>query len=87
MLHGRYPDYAYSHRRRLYAQHPDGTTVVAPDGWVILPEGQPVPSAHREFNVDECGRWIWCCPRQCRSTMTPIEAGIWGHVVAFAVPV
>ena len=67
----------------------DGTEIVAPPGWDIIPEGGDIPQAHREF-LQLCpyrgkpGQALWASPRRCHSTMTPIYACVWGDVRAFA---
>jgi hypothetical protein len=59
-----------------------GDPIAAPPGWRILPEGAEIPSVHRECREDG----YWCYPRRCRSTMTALDARVWGWVRAYAVP-
>jgi hypothetical protein len=67
---------------REYGRCADGREILAPSGWKLLPEGEAVPSFHREAKEDG----TWCSPRRCRSTMTPLFACVSGYVRAFAVP-
>jgi len=66
--------------------------IVAPDGWVILSEGEEVPEAHREhlelYNGLKSDWYsLWADPRRCHSTMTPLTAQIWGAVRAIAIKI
>jgi hypothetical protein len=67
-----------------------GKEIVAPDGWKILSEGKEIPQVHREY-TNSYGRFgltsVWCSPRRCHSTMTSINAQVWGSVRAIAVPI
>ncbi|WP_157649552.1 hypothetical protein [Burkholderia ubonensis] len=65
-----------------YGRTGDGKVIQAPAGWRILREFEPVPAVHRECLKNGS----WCAPRRGHSTMTPMVAGIWGDVRAFAVP-
>lgn len=71
-----------------YAHDRDGTKILPPEGWCILPEGERVPNIHREFvHMPHGGFRGWCAPRRCISTMTAITAHTpWGAVYAYAVP-
>lgn len=69
-------------RGKVYGLADDGHSIDAPIGWLLLCEGQAIPSVHRE--ADERGHWL--APRRCRSTMTPIFAEVSGYRRAFAVP-
>jgi len=75
-------------RRAVYGVDDfDGSTIVAPKGWQIIPAGMPIPQKHREFLSDTrtpAHRGSWCWPRRCHSTMTPFVASVWGSVRAFA---
>lgn len=86
MLYGSYPDYDYRQHKRVYGLNPDGSAIQMPVGWKLVPGAVEVPSEHREFVVEADGRWVWCQARSGRSTMTPIAARCWGHVMAFATP-
>lgn len=63
----------------------DGIEIFPPAGWKLLKEGDHIPQVHREF-IDYVGTTMWNQPKRCRSTMTPMWAGVWGAVRAFAVP-
>lgn len=63
-----------------YGFFDDGRAIVAPPGWEIIPEGGAIPQEHREAAREG----IWCDPRRCHSTMTPMDARVWGYVRAFA---
>jgi hypothetical protein len=65
-----------------YGRTGDGRVIQAPPGWRILREFATIPSVHRECLEDG----VWCRPRICHSTMTPMWAQNWGSVRAFAVP-
>jgi hypothetical protein len=69
-----------------YGFDKDGNEIAAPQGWRILPEGEPVPQVHREFHDWPHGSRCWCAPRRCHSTMTATHARIWGAVLAYAIP-
>jgi len=56
-----------------------------PQGWTIIPEGQPIPHHHTECLEDyTTNKTTWARPRKCHSTMTPLTATIWGSVRAYA---
>jgi hypothetical protein len=85
-MYGIYPGYDYGKHKRVYGRNPDGSAIEMPKGWKLVPHGTEIPQRHREFIIDHTGQWVWCGQRYCRSTMTPIAARCWGHVMAFAVP-
>lgn len=68
--------------RARYGINEKGHPIVAPAGWVLLPFGAPIPSAHREY-LKDVG---WAYPRRCHSTMTPMSARPSGHALAYATP-
>lgn len=72
-------------RPRAYGYSDKGELIVAPPGWRILPEGEPVPQLHREWMDPQWGAG-WCAPRPQHSTMTSITACVRGAVRAIAVP-
>ena len=63
-----------------------GDPIVPPPGWRLLCEGEPIPTAHREFTRNGDNWSGWCEPRRCHSTMTPLRAEKSGWVLGFAVP-
>jgi len=67
---------------KQYGYTDSGESISAPQGWMLLPEGEWVPHEHRE--ATENGSW--CAPRKCHSTMTRMYAGVSGYVRAIAVP-
>jgi hypothetical protein len=71
---------ALSNNPARYGFFDNGDPIVAPDGWEIIPEGGEIPPEHREA----AGEGLWCDPRRCHSTMTPMWACVWGYVRAFA---
>lgn len=85
-MKGHIDNYDYRKHKRTYGLLPDGSEIQPPKGWVILPEYTEVPHRHREFYFNERGRYLWCEPRVTISTMTPIFAIVWGHVLVYAVP-
>lgn len=76
-----------SNRQTYGVVRETGETIVAPPGWVILPEGHFVPHGHREYVENYGGGWHgWASARRGRSTMTPIHARVFGGARAYAVP-
>lgn len=73
-----------------YGLRGDGTPVVPPNpAWRLLPEGLEVPHLHWEFieGYTAGSKGCWAMQyRRCRSTMTPLKAGVSGSVRAYAVP-
>lgn len=53
-----------------------------PEGWKIVPFGEVIPHAHREWDGKS-----WLYPRRGRSTMTPLYAKRSGYVLLYATPV
>ena len=49
------------------------------DVWEIIEEGGKIPQIHREYIGTS-----WCQERRCHSTMTAMQAQIWGSVRAYA---
>lgn len=68
--------------RTRYGVDEKGHPIVAPAGWVMLPFGARITSAHREY-IKDVG---WAVPRRGHSTMTPMSARPSGHVLAYATP-
>lgn len=76
--------------------HYKGEPIPAPAGWKIVPEGEEIPQEHREYIIQRRGpvvsgssitiqeHGLWCAWRKCHSTMTPLEATVWGDVRAYA---
>lgn len=62
-----------------------GVRIEPREGWVILPEGEPVPERYMVF-IENMGHLCWIGERRTRSPITPLNAGLWGNVRAFAVP-
>jgi hypothetical protein len=62
-----------------YGYH-NGKVITPPKGWEIIPENEDIPQEHRYFSNDG----FWCHERRCHSTMTPINARVWGFIQAFA---
>lgn len=61
-----------------------GELIVAPAGWVILPEGAEVPLIHRECSA----RGHWMTPRRCGQRAATRIAGHRADIVrAVAVPI
>lgn len=83
---------AIHHNRAAYGLRLDGTPVTPPKGWRLLAEGEEIPQAHREFircpPYGASSTWSeqWASPRRCHSTMTALRAGVFGSVIAYAVP-
>lgn len=65
-----------------YGKTEDGKLIVAPAGWRLLKEGEPVPRAHRNC----ANNGVWCQPHIGHTTMTPFTARECGWVRAIAVP-
>lgn len=65
--------------RRTYGYTDEGEKIIAPEGWELIEERGEIPQIHREFIGKN-----WCFPRRCHSTMTPMDACVWGSVKCFA---
>lgn len=72
--------------RARYGFYDNGVQIVAPPGWEIIPEGGEIPQEHcyAAQGLSGEGGGLWCNPRRCHSTMTPLDARVWGYVRAFA---
>ena len=77
--------------RNDYGFTTDGSKIISPKGWKIIPEGSEIPQIHREY-IENYGYTFphlhhqWEAPRRCHSTMTPLSARLWGGARAYAVP-
>ena len=75
-----------------YGKLDSGETIIPPEGWKLLEEGELIPKNHRvcvTIHIDSSGEWgglFWESPKSRHGNDTPVVACACGCFRAFAIP-